>query len=440
MLYVIPFVILLVVLIILKKRESANQEQGAEKSKKTNLKKSNKKTSARSGRSSTASTASTAPSLSNETARKTLDPELKQSIESLIQAENYFSAEAKINQALNQDNSQHELYLYLLDVHLRQKDEFAIKQLINYLRSLGLHDIADQADEKYRLSQQTPTEHPEPTQQISSTPSASIAREPQAGSTAAFDALMDLNTDTSTFDQLQQDAVEKNQDYDAIEYTVEKKPITEEVTPLDFKLDAETPAQPYEEVSESTVSANETQTEVQIESAPLIEIEPLEFEFTQKPAAEQKTTLAEDFIFETPTHPAPVENKEHEFTLDFDVEKKSQPEAVVLDPVPEFTFSLETPISADPQALTFETPAFDAALNHAPVADEPDLSHAHDPLAQSFPELLKVNEIQLNLDLAARYIELGAYESAKYLLSQNEAEYSDEQRDRSQKLLNQIAS
>ena len=51
-----------------------------------------------------------------------------------------------------------------------------------------------------------------------------------------------------------------------------------------------------------------------------------------------------------------------------------------------------------------------------------------------------MNEIQLNLDLASRYIELGAYDAAKKLLSADENTFSTEQRDRSQQLLKQIAS
>ena len=63
-----------------------------------------------------------------------------------------------------------------------------------------------------------------------------------------------------------------------------------------------------------------------------------------------------------------------------------------------------------------------------------------DPLVQSFPALSEVSEIQLNLELAEQYIYLGAYESARLLLSQNEEEYSPEQRLTSQNLLNRIAS
>lgn len=65
---------------------------------------------------------------------------------------------------------------------------------------------------------------------------------------------------------------------------------------------------------------------------------------------------------------------------------------------------------------------------------------ANDPLLHSFPELAQVNEVQLNLDLAQQYLNLGAYASVRELLSQNEAAYTAEQRQQSQNLLNQIAS
>lgn len=51
-----------------------------------------------------------------------------------------------------------------------------------------------------------------------------------------------------------------------------------------------------------------------------------------------------------------------------------------------------------------------------------------------------MNEVQLNLDLAQQYLNLGAYASVRELLSQNEAAYTAEQRQQSQNLLNQIAS
>ena len=65
---------------------------------------------------------------------------------------------------------------------------------------------------------------------------------------------------------------------------------------------------------------------------------------------------------------------------------------------------------------------------------------SNDPLIQSFPELAQADEIQLDLDLARQYIDLGAYASARELLSQNESQYTAEQRQLSQTLLNRIAS
>src|SRR5690606_33030074 len=53
-------------------------------------------------------------------------------------------------QALNRDNSQHELYLLLLEIHILQKDEFAISQLLNHIRSLHLDDILEKAEAKQR--------------------------------------------------------------------------------------------------------------------------------------------------------------------------------------------------------------------------------------------------------------------------------------------------
>ena len=59
---------------------------------------------------------------------------------------------------------------------------------------------------------------------------------------------------------------------------------------------------------------------------------------------------------------------------------------------------------------------------------------------KSFPDLSQVDEIQLNLDLASQYVELGAYDAAKALLGEQDENYSAEQRQRADQLLNQIAS
>lgn len=437
MLYIlIPCILLLIVAVVLKKRESANNESASsENTKKTSAKKANKNASSRSSRASNTQTKVAAAPVATETAQTSLDSEVRSSIESLIKAENYFAAEAKINQALNQDSSQHELYLYLLEIHVAQKDDFAIKQLINYLRSLGLHDIADQAEAKQlrtQSSQELTAAQSSQALHGSAAVAAPIANDQALKSDAAFDELISSpnshNAPTTAFDSLQSDFTEtqaEKKDLAPIEYSFEPKKPVEEAKPLDFDLNASAATSDFTPPAvEVTAPVNEPST------AP--EVAPLEFNFSTPAQAEEKEVApAEDFIFTeaTPTA-AKTEPSATEFKLDTDLPIAST----------DFHFSLDTPISADPSSLAFETQKIEIAPTATPEVESADLVNANDPLAQSFPELLKVSEIQLNLDLATRYIELGAYDSAKKLLVTNEENFSVEQRERSQKLLKQIAS
>ena len=424
MLYIlIPCLLLLVVAVILKKRESANSDTAQEKSTKKSSAKKAKTSNTRSSRpASTQSKATSAP-VATETATDSLDPEVRSSIENLIKAENYSAAEAKINQALNQNNNHHELYLYLLDIHVAQKDEFAIKQLINYLRSLGLHDIADQAEAKQQRSTKVEPK-PAPASSFQAAhASTHLANDQVLKSETAFDDLIQPEP-APAFDQLNSMSLatepKEAADHQPLEYTFESKKPAEETPAVDldfsapesFKLDVETKKEPAPEVA------------------------PLEFNFST-PAVEEKsetTAPIEDFTFdEKPAVKEKVEAPAAELKLDA--------ELPLLNDSNDFHFSLDTPLSADPNSVAFETQQIDLAPKTVePEIDASELENADDPLAQSFPDLLKVNEIQLNLDLAERYIELGAYESAKKLIASDEASFSIEQRQRSQKLLNQIAS
>lgn len=53
---------------------------------------------------------------------------------------------------------------------------------------------------------------------------------------------------------------------------------------------------------------------------------------------------------------------------------------------------------------------------------------------------MEVNEADLNLELAQQYIQLGAYAAAREVIAEREAEYTAEQRQQADQLLNQIAS
>jgi FimV-like protein len=54
--------------------------------------------------------------------------------------------------------------------------------------------------------------------------------------------------------------------------------------------------------------------------------------------------------------------------------------------------------------------------------------------------LAESNDIEVNLELAQQYIKLGAFDAARELLAEKETEYSTEQRQQADLLLNQIAS
>ena len=434
MLYIlIPCLLLLIVAVVLKKRESANNESSSDNGKKTANKKVSKTTTTRTSRASTTPTKVATTPVATEAAPTTLDTEVRTSIENLIKAETYFAAEAKINQVLNQDNSQHELYLYLLEIHVAQKDDFAIKQLINYLRSLGLHDIADQAEAKQLRAQANALTVSEA---VIPAPMSTPVQTQSLKSDAAFDELIstpvrDSNTVKASFDSLQPDfntTQAEKKDLEPLEYSFEPKKPVEAPQTVEFELNSDT-------VSNSVDSAPNT-VEKPLEDTSKVDVAPLEFDFSapvENKVKEEPATPVEDFVFSTPaTSKETSTQPAAEFKLDNELP---------ISPATDFHFSLDTPISADPTSLAFETQKIEIAPAFVePEVDTSTLADLNDPLAQSFPELLKVNEIQLNLDLASRYIELGAYDAAKKLLSADENTFSTEQRDRSQQLLKQIAS
>ncbi|KEC85543.1 MULTISPECIES: hypothetical protein [Acinetobacter] len=431
LLYVIPFVLLLVVAIVLKKREDANKESASTNNKKSNNKKTSKKNVARTARTSKKQqTTVVEDEVIVKQATKPLSPELKTNIEKLIAEKNYFSAEAKINQVLNQDNAQHELYLYLLDVHLAQKDEFAVNQLINHIRSLGLDEIVIQAEERRKANQ---ADHP--VESIAFEPSSPVV--PESKNTAAFDALIG-NTETISQPAVSKTETQNLAQVDALEFDhstlVEQKVETPQqpVQPLEFNLDpapekapTTTPELSFEVVPpapeiktetvkplEFTFTANEP-TAIPVEKAAEVEVAPefkLDFAEPITPVATEESTPVREFEFKlTPTEP------ETQPTFSFDLDPKPETVEQVHSTA---TLSLETPSEAE-TSLAID---------------------ANDPLLHSFPELAQVNEVQLNLDLAQQYLNLGAYASVRELLSQNEAAYTAEQRQQSQNLLNQIAS
>ena len=411
---IVLLVVVLVVAVVLKKR---GDNQGNTASKK--------------GASKTAKTAATKKVSRTTLAREEqeaapqstnpIPDRLRQKLEQQIQSGNYQIAEAQINQALKQDNTQHELYLFLLDLHLAQKDDFAADQLIKHVHALKLEDIAKAAEAKHREYERnrqpdsiefSPSNFQQP-----HTPAAP----PVQNNTADFDALVQTPAKQS-FDDLQSEYSTPAEQ----EKPVEQAP---EVQPLDFNFSFE-----QKESAEPSPVAEPVETKEQQQ--------PLEFSFNLEPST---------------TSPAVEETKtvESKPELNFDLSSlevgSNQTETKSEDiPAPSLDFNfepsenkLETPPAAEKIEFTFDvtetvtqTEPKTAFIEPAPQTP----ATGNDPLAQSFPDLQQLDEAQLNLELAEQYIELGAYESAQELLKNSQALLNAEQQQRSEKLLNKIAS
>ncbi|MDO7499594.1 hypothetical protein Q5X76_02765 [Acinetobacter baumannii] len=420
MLYVIPFIILLVVAVILKKRENS-QKQEATSPKNIN-RKSGKKASAKSSKSSREKTkAKVIEENTPAIPQSNPVPEaLRHNIQQLIQEKQFSAAEAQVNQALKKDNTQHELYLLLLEIHIAQKDEFAIQQLISHIRSLGLNEIAAQAEtrqKEYESSRQP---------DAIDFPQAQTYEEPKStDTTAQFDELTTSSSEAS-FDNLQKD------------YTPVKQEPAIEIEPLEFNFSFEQ--------NSATENTNQPAQQPELSSTQETnELADLEFSFDLAPLheTEEKSQAVEI--------KADQENSISalDFNLDLNPsssETKSVEQAPSLD---EIKLIEQTPLEATsiaPLAFSLDEPALVPApeletQNHIDVVNEAATqTQIEDPLLEAFPELKQINENELDLKLAEQYIKFGANQAARNLLEGDEQKFNTEQQQHAKKLLNRIAS
>ncbi len=433
LIYVIPFILLLVVAIVLKKREASKEAEPKTQKAVAAKNKAKKTTSSKKSPQQT-------QVVEDVVAKKATTPlatDLRNKIEGQIRDRNFFSAEAQINQALNKDNSQHELYLLLLDIHLLQKDEFAISQLLNHLRSLELDDILAQAEAKKSDYDQL-HQNSRDTIEFKPTEIAPSAPKPvEATNTADFDALMSSNNPAPA--PVQASVVEPVQD----------------IKPLDFDTSAfttTTTAQPEPSIEVQSldfdISSLNTPTAEPTKSAE--ELKPLDFgslSLESTPAQPAETSAADiqplDFSFNLDTAPTTTPGAEisllaaderPEFTFDFSSESTTE----AAKDIPAFSFDTVSPSKAIVEETpAVVTPSLSFSLESTAPANTVDQS---DPLVQSFPQLSEVNEIHLNLELAEQYIQLGAFEAAREILVEQETNYNSEQRQQAEQLLSRIAS
>ncbi|KQG93272.1 hypothetical protein APC57_16135 [Acinetobacter baumannii] len=419
MLYVIPFIILLVVAVILKKRENS-QKQEATSPKNIN-RKSGKKANAKSSKSSREKTkAKVIEENTPAIPQSNPVPEaLRHNIQQLIQEKQFSAAEAQVNQALKKDNTQHELYLLLLEIHIAQKDEFAIQQLISHIRSLSLNEIAAQAEtrqKEYESSRQP---------DAIDFPQAQTYEEPKnTDTTAQFDELTTSSSEAS-FDDLQKD------------YTPVKQEPAIEIEPLEFNFSFEQ--------NSATENTNQPAQQPELSSTQETnELADLEFSFDLAPLheTEEKSQAVEV--------KADQENSINalDFNLDLNPsssETKSVEQAPSLD---EIKLIEQTPLEATsiaPLEFSLDEPALVTApeieiQNNEVVNERVTQTQIEDPLLEAFPELKQINENELDLKLAEQYIKFGANQAARNLLEGDEQKFNTEQQQHAKNLLNRIAS
>ncbi|NUF83654.1 hypothetical protein HUN17_06560 [Acinetobacter seifertii] len=426
----IPFIILLVVAVVLKKRENGQKQETT--SPKSISKKSGKKASAKSSKSSREkSKANVVEEVAPALPQSSPVPEtVRQNILQLIQEKQFSAAEAQVNQALKKDNTQHELYLLLLEVHIAQKDEFAIQQLISHIRSLALNEIAIKAEarqKEYESSRQP---------DAIDFPQAKAHEEPQAISdtTAQFDQLTTSSSETS-FDDLQKD------------YAPVKQEPAVEVEPLEFNFSFEktaTTENTSQPVDEPEVSTSQQVSEVS-SSQETNELADLEFSFDLAPLheTENKTQAVEvkadqessinALDFNLDLNPSSSETKPAEQAPSLDEIKLVEQAPLEAASIAPLEFSLDEPALATAPELENQ--------NSIDVVNEAvTQAQIEDPLLEAFPELKQVNENELDLKLAEQYIKFGANQAARNLLESDEQKFNTEQQQHAKNLLNRIAS
>ncbi|MFI8010367.1 hypothetical protein ACIF8R_09305 [Acinetobacter sp. ABJ_C4_1] len=430
MLYVIPFIILLVVAVVLKKRENGQKQETT--SSKSISKKAGKKASTKTSKSSREkSKVSVVEEVAPALPQSSPVPEaVRQNIQQLIQEKQFSAAEAQVNQALKKDNTQHELYLLLLEVHIAQKDEFAIQQLISHIRSLALNEIAIKAEarqKEYESSRQP---------DAIDFPQAQTYEEPKntPDTTAQFDQLTTSSSEAS-FDDLQKD------------YTPVKQEPAVEVEPLEFNFSFEKTAateNTSQPVHEPEVSTSPQEPEVS-PSQETNELADLEFSFDLAPQheTEEKTQAVEvkadqessvsALDFNLDLNPSSSETKSVEQTPSLDeltLVEQAPLEATSIAPL---EFSLDEPTLVTAPELETQNPidVVNEAVTQAQIED---------PLLEAFPELKQVNESELDLKLAEQYIKFGANQAARNLLQADEQKFNTEQQQHAKNLLNRIAS
>ncbi len=502
LIYVIPFILLLIVAGILKHRESKagnDTNEQANKSKSKNRatpppKKANAKVNPAVKKDVSSSRESDSVTVT------AVAPELLQKLQQLIHGGHFNSAEAHINQSLNRDPNQHELYLLLLKVHLLQKDDLAVNQLINHIRSLQVPELLAEAETKrseqaqlQRIendfltetnSDKTPTPNLEnPFQSltlakddatslsVSNTDNATtLTKETQTNNT-----LPDFNFDSFNFSDLtteqQTQGITQSENVTIIPNISADNSSAKyhnSATALDHNasLAAENsvaddaPLKFSFNLTESTIGSPPVSTSELVTST-----ESMSFDIDF--ASDNSNTTAQSLNLLTPNEPdlnstnllltddqtqidiASVDDAEAsktEDSLEFDLANFS----FSLDPdkavnAPDDKSTVTSTLKSD--ALDFNVDAEQSEpitaenLSFAGTAEDTQATIIEDALLQQFPELKHLNTNQLDIDLAQLYVDYAASDAAHSLLDTLTSKMlTPEQRQQLQLLQEKLAS
>lgn len=369
------------------------------------------------------------PSFLETTVKTTaIDDQLRRDIENNIRHQNYQVAEAQINAALHQDDTQHDLYHLLADVYLHQDDELAFKQLIDHLQESRLYNLVDELNLRKEAFQKQQTQQAEfnKTQKASMTETAVVGGAIIAGTTAGamdFDNLLSTPSGTTTtdnnmdfafsepktetsdnslnFDSLLSAPVENNNAVnfdDLLSASTPTESPKAEVNELDFSFSSplaiETP-----KVAESNLdfAVNESTPATQT-----VETTDLDLSFSTPAVETPKAEESFDFSFNEPAPAVEAPKAEESFDFSF-----NEPTPVVETPKAEenfdFSFNESTPIVETPKAEE----NFDFSFNEpAPVVETPkaeenfDFSFNEPTTVEIVEEIAPTTEIDLSSSFA----------------------------------------
>lgn len=203
-------------------------------------------------------------------------------------------------------------------------------------------------------------------------------------------------------------------------------------------------------------NANKKDILAQIQAKKAAQLQPSKDEFPETHRSDQSPIFDEEIVLAQQANADLTATGQPLFT-DLEFEQKSdisiakteaQPERQALEFVIETVEPEPNQISEDSAQSSFnelENLEFNVAFSDAAVGLENNTENQPikspiDPISKIYPEATTCDEVELNLILAEYYIKLGAFDAASRLISEQEQQYNDLQRQQSQNLLNSMAS